>query len=134
MSLKAAGSYHDARFSRYVAAKGGANIDVSGNQLTLSPHVLGSLGVVYSPTQGLFGSATVAYVGARFLDLANTARAGAYGTIDAGVGYRWRRYSLSLDATNLSDRRPPVTASEFGQQSYHRLPARKLFVGLTAMF
>jgi outer membrane receptor protein involved in Fe transport len=50
------------------------------------------------------------------------------------VGYRWRRYSLSVNATNLSDQRPPVTASEFGDQSYYLLPARKVFVDLTADF
>ncbi|MDB5481171.1 MAG: TonB-dependent receptor [Caulobacteraceae bacterium] len=134
LTLSAAGAWHDARFTHYVAAEGGANIDVSGNQLTLSPHWLGSLGLVYAPPSGLFGSATVTYVGRRWLDLANTAPAGAYATVDAGLGYRWRRYSLAVNATNLGDQRPPVTASEFGDQSFYLLPARKVFVDLTANF
>ncbi len=134
LSVSAAGSYHDAKFTHYVAAEGGENIDVSGNQLTLSPHVLASAGVIYQPAHGPFGNVTVNYVGPRYLDLANTARAGSYETVDATIGFRFRRYSLSVNATNLSDQRPPVTASEFGDQSYYLLPARKVFVDLTAEF
>jgi len=133
-SLSASASWHDARFTHYVAAEGGENIDVSGNQLTLSPHILASAGVIYAAPKGLFGSATVNYVGRRYLDLANTAPTGAYATIDAGLGYRWSRYSLALNASNLTNQRPPVTASEFGDQSYYLLPARKVFVDLTAAF
>ena len=134
LTLSAAGSYHDAEFTHYVASEGGTNIDVSGNQLTLSPHVLASAGLIYQPASGTFGSVTVNYVGPRWLDLANTARAGSYATVDAAIGYRRGRYSLSVNAANLGDQRPPVTASEFGDQSYYRLPARKVFVDLTADF
>ncbi|MDQ2861978.1 MAG: TonB-dependent receptor, partial [Pseudomonadota bacterium] len=134
LSLAAAASWHDARFTHYIAAEGGANIDVSGNQLTLSPHALASLGIVYAPSHGLFGSATVSYVGPRFLDLANTARAGGYATLDGGIGYRFGRYSLAVNAYNLTNQRPPVTESEFGDQSYYLLPARRVFVDLTATF
>ena len=86
------------------------------------------------PATSAFGSATVTWVGRRFLDLANTATAGAYATLDAGLGYRWGRYSLSVDAYNLTDERPPVTSSEFGDQSFYLLPARKVFVDVTADF
>ncbi len=134
VSVTVAGSWHDAHFTHYVAAVGGENIDVSGRQLTLSPHALASIGVIYAPPQGFFGSATFSYIGPRFLDLANTARVGAYATADAGVGYRRDRYSLSVNAANLGDQRPPVTASEFGAQSFYRLAGRKLFVDVTARF
>lgn len=132
--LTAAGAWHDTRFTRYIAAEGGENIDVSGNRLTLSPQALASFGVIYAPPEGLFGSATVGFVGPRFLDLANTARVGGYATVDAGVGFRRGRYSLAVNGTNLGDRRPPVTASEFGAQSFYRLVGRKVFVDLTAHF
>ncbi|MEO8926865.1 MAG: TonB-dependent receptor, partial [Caulobacteraceae bacterium] len=134
LALAASASWHDARFTHYIAAEGGANIDVSGNQLTLSPHVLASAGIVYAPSDGLFGSATVGYVGPRFLDLANTARTSGYATLDGGVGYRFGRYSLALNAYNLTNQRPPVTQSEFGDQSFYLLPARRVFVDLTARF
>lgn len=124
-------SYHDAKFTHYIADEGGANIDVSDNQLTLSPHVLGAVGIIYKPAKGLFGSATVNYVGKRFLDLANTAQTGAYVTADARLGYRWGRYEISAVGKNLSNARPPVTASEFGDQSYYRFPGRRVLVDLT---
>ncbi len=134
LTLSAAASWHDARFTHYVASEGGANIDVSGRRLTLAPPWLASLGLVYSPPTGPFGSATLNYVGRRWLDLANTAPAGGYATVDASVGYRWRRYSLSVSAANLGDQRPPVTASEFGDQSFYRLAGRRVFVDLSATF
>ena len=134
LSVSAAGSYHDAKFTHYVANEGGGNIDVSGNQLTLAPHVLASAGLIYQPAKGPFGSVTANYVGPRYLDLANTARAGSYETVDATVGVRLGRYSLAVNAANLTNQRPPVTASEFGSGSYYLLPARKVFVDLTAEF
>lgn len=134
LSVTTAISWHDAMFTRYIAAEGGENIDVSGNQLTLSPNILASAGLLYTPAQGVFGSATVNYVGRRFLDLANTAPTPAYVAVDASLGYRWGRYSIALNATNLTNRRPPVTASEFGDQSYYLLSARRIFLDLTATF
>ncbi len=134
LALSAAASWHDAKFTRYVATEGGANVDVSGNQLTLSPHWLASIGLVYAPPTGVFGSATVTYVGRRYLDLTNQAPTGAYATVDASLGYRWGRYSLSVTATNLSDARAPVTASEFGDQSFYRLAGRRVFVDIAARF
>lgn len=73
-------------------------------------------------------------MGRRFLDLANTATAAAYATVDGGVGYRLGRYSVAVNAYNLTNQRPPVTQSEFGDQSYYLLPARRVFVDLTATF
>jgi iron complex outermembrane receptor protein len=134
LSIAAAMSWHDARFTRYIAAEGGANIDVSGNQLPLSPDWLGSIGAVYAPEHGFFGSITVSYVGRRMLDLANTAPTGAYTSLDGVVGYRWSRYSLSLNAYNLTDERRPVSASEFGDQSYYLSAPRKIFVDVKAAF
>ena len=134
LAIFAAGSRHDARFTHYTATEGGDQVVADGHQLTLSPHWLGSAGLIYSPPRGLFGSASVTYVGSRFLDIANAARAGAYATIDASIGYRLGRYSLAVSGANLGDQRPPVTASEFGDQSFYLLPGRKVFVDLTAKF
>jgi iron complex outermembrane receptor protein len=130
LSTTAAISYHDARFTQYVAAEGGANVDAGGRQLTLSPRWLGALGLVYAPSQGFNAALVANYVGKRYLNIANTATAAAYATVNLNLGYRWQRYSLGVDAYNLSDRRPPVSASEFGDQSYYLLPGRTVFVNL----
>lgn len=132
LSLQGAFSWHDARFTHYIAAEGGLNVDASGHQLTLSPHYLASLGLDYAPAIGLFGSVVASYVGRRFLDLANIAPAGAYTTLDAAIGYRRGRYSLSVSGANLTGERRPVTASEFGDSSYYLAPPRKVFVTLAA--
>jgi outer membrane receptor protein involved in Fe transport len=134
LSLAGAFAWHDARFTHYIAAEGGANVDASGNQLTLAPHYLASLGLIYAPKEGPFGSVVASYVGRRYLDLANMAPTEAYTTVDATVGYRWGRYSVSVNGYNLTDQRKPVTASEFGDQSYYLTPPRKVFLTVGASF
>jgi iron complex outermembrane recepter protein len=127
-------SYHDARFTQFIAVEGGANVDAGGNQLTMSPHLLGAVGIIYSPAVGLNGSVVANYVGRRYLDIANTALTPSYTTVDVTAGYRWPRFSITLAGYNLSDKRPPVSASEFGDQSYYLLPGRTLFVNFGAPF
>jgi outer membrane receptor protein involved in Fe transport len=70
-------------------------------------------------------------VGRRFLDEENTAPVGGYMNLDANVGYRFGRYELTLEGTNLSNQRPPVTSSEFGSQSFYLLPARMVWIRAT---
>jgi iron complex outermembrane recepter protein len=124
-------AYHDARFVRFVTEdESGHPVNAAGNQLTLSPHVLASAGLLYAPPQGLRASVVAAYVGRRWLDEANTAPARAYATLDATLGYRLGRYELSLEGDNLTDRRDAVSASEFGSQSFYLLPARTLWLKL----
>jgi iron complex outermembrane recepter protein len=121
-------SYHDARFTQYLFFDGNANVDVAGRELTLSPHVLAALGVMYASNQGLSANVVARYVGRRFLDEENTAPVGGYTAVDANVGYRFRRYQLILEGSNLTNQRPPVTSSEFGSQSFYLLPARMLWI------
>ena len=44
--------------------------------------------------------------------------------VEATLGYAFGATRVSLEGTNLSNPRPPVTASEFGSQSFYLLPAR----------
>lgn len=122
--------YHDAKFTQYTVDDNGTPVDVGGRQLTLSPHVLASAGLIYTPRKGLDGSFTVNYVGDRFLNEENTATTSAYVTLDAGIGYRFGKWRISLNAQNLTNQRPPVTQSEFGAGSYYLLDGRRLFVDL----
>ncbi|HYC09485.1 MAG TPA: TonB-dependent receptor, partial [Steroidobacteraceae bacterium] len=101
-----------------------------GNQLPLSPYVIAAAGLLYTPRQGITATAVMRYVGRRYLDEENTAPVGGYTSYDATVGYSLNAWSLSLEGTNLSNQRPPVTASEFGSESYYLLPARMLWVRL----
>ena len=123
-------SYHDATFRHYLFLDGETSVDVEGRQLTLAPHVLATAGLLYTPEQGLGATAVVRYVGRRFLDEENTAPVGGYTTLDATLGYSKGRYRVALEGTNLTSRRAPVTASEFGSGSFYLLPARTLWLRL----
>jgi iron complex outermembrane recepter protein len=128
LALAASASYHDTRFTQYLFFDGTSTVDVAGRQLPLSPHVLASLGVLYTPNHGLSATAVARYVGRRFLDEENTAAVGGYTTVDANLGYRVGRYQVVLEGTNLTNQRPPVTSSEFGSQSFYLLPARMTWI------
>jgi iron complex outermembrane receptor protein len=146
LSLAGNLAWHDARFTHFtLGAEGqeGASgeeirapqdepVDVSGNQLTLAPHILASAGLFYTPPQGFHGSAVANFVGRRFLDEENKAPAPSYATLDITAGYRFGRWDVAFAATNLTDERPPVTQSEFGNSSYYLLPGRSFWLQLAA--
>lgn len=133
--LAIAGSlaYHDAYYTQYLFADpdSGNDVDVAGKALPLSPHKLASAGVLYTPISGLYATLVGNYVGRRYLDEENTAPVGGYATIAATVGYRFDRYAVSFEGSNLTDRRPPVTASEFGSESFYLLNGRAAWLKLT---
>jgi iron complex outermembrane receptor protein len=131
LALLVNASYHEAKFSKYLFVDdSGAAVDVTGRDLPLSPRVLASMGVLYMPKEG-FGATLVAqYVGRRFLDEENSAPVGGYLNLSASASYRYRRTEISLQGTNLTNQRPPVSASEFGSDSFYLLPARMLWVRL----
>jgi iron complex outermembrane receptor protein len=128
LALVANASYHGARFRQYLFFDGVSIVDIAGRQLPLSPHVLASAGILYTPQHGFSATAVARYMGRRFLDEENTAPVGAYATLDANIGYAWGPYRLTLEGTNLTNQRPPVTSSEFGSQSFYLLPARMLWL------
>ena len=126
MLLSGAYSYHDARFGDTFAVESGSLAQLGGHQLALSPHQLASAGALFAPRAGLRAGVQLAYVGRRFLDRLGTAPIGGYATVDAETGYRHGRATLRLVGRNLTNRRDPVTGSEFGERSFYRLPARQL--------
>jgi iron complex outermembrane recepter protein len=130
LALAANASYHDTRFTEYLIFDGDASVDLAGRQLSLSPRVLASMGLLYTPDQGFSATAVARYIGRRFLDQENTAPVGGYMTLDANFGYRMGRYQVTLEGTNLTNQRPPVTSSEFGGQSFYLLPARMTWLRL----
>lgn len=130
LALAASASYHDARFTQYQFFDGVSSVDVGGNQLTLSPHILASAGLLYTPERGVNATAVVRYIGRRYLDEENTAGVGGYTALDANLGYAWGRFRVTLEGTNLTNQRPPVISSEFGSESFYLLPARMTWLRL----
>ncbi|MGH6875741.1 MAG: TonB-dependent receptor domain-containing protein, partial [Rhizomicrobium sp.] len=121
-------AWHDARYGQYDFFNGVNSVNVAGRALPLSPHILASGGILYTPPQGFNGTLVVNYVGARYLDEENTAPVDGYATLGATLGYRLGRYLISVEGTNLTNQRPPVSASEFGSQSFYLLNARMLWL------
>jgi len=119
-------SYHRAHFTSGVASERGTDVSLAGHELTLSPHLLSSAALLFAPPSGPSGSLVATYVGRRYLDLANQAPTPAYLIFDATIDYRVGRFVTRLSATNLFNRRPPVTQSEFGDSSYYLFPGRRL--------
>ena len=128
LALAGSISYHDARYRNYLFFDGTSSVNVAGRQLPLSPHVLASAGVFYGAQRGLQAAAVARYMGRRYLDEENAAPVGGYTTVDANLGYSWKTYRLTIDGTNLTNQRPPVTSSEFGSQSFYLLPARMIWL------
>jgi outer membrane receptor protein involved in Fe transport len=123
-------AWHDDRYRQYEFFDGTSYVNVAGNELPLSPHILASGGILYMPDTGLNGTVVVNYVGRRYLDEQNLAPIGGYAALAATLGYKFDRWSLSVEGTNLTNQRPPVSASEFGSSSYYLLPARMIWVKL----
>ena len=128
-----AGSYHDATYRDFLHDTDGTPaglVQDAGNRLELSPLYLFSTGLLYQPDAGWNGNLVLRYTGSRYFDPENTVQAGAFTTVDAGIGYRFARWSLSLRGRNLTDRRDPVSNSELGDSQSYVLPGR--FIELSA--
>ena len=133
LSVAANYAYHDAHFTQYqfFDPETGSYVDVAGNRLPLSPRQLATAGILYQPAQGINSTLVLSYVGRRFLEEENIAPVGGYSKLDATLGYRFGHCELDLEGTNLTNQRPPVSASEFGSESFYLLNARTLWLRLT---
>ena len=125
-------AYHDAHFTQYqfFDTESSMYVDVAGRQLPLSPRHLASAGILYLPARGFDATLVMTYVGRRFLDEENIAPVGGYAKLDATLGYGMGNYQVALEGINLTNQRPPVSASEFGSQSFYLLNARTLWLRL----
>ena len=120
-------SYHRATYRNFLHDTDGTVAGLTqdaGNRLELSPLDLFSTGLFWMPERGFTANVLLRYVGSRYFDPENSASADAYTTWDAGVGYRFDKWSLNLQGRNLNNTRPPVSNSELGDSQSYLLPAR----------
>ncbi|MGD8328536.1 MAG: TonB-dependent receptor [Acidobacteriota bacterium] len=129
-----AAAWHNAHFLDYERLFDGVPFRLDGNRLELSPNILASTGIAYTPLSGIQGSLLIAHVGDRYLDKRNRALADPYTTINIAAGYAFRDWLVRFEGRNLSDERPPISESEFGDAQYYLLPARTFVVSLLARF
>src|SRR5204863_282572 len=105
MSARASYSFHDGKFVDFVQDFGGVPTQLAGKRFEMSARHLASAGLTLAPDRGITATATVNYSGDRYLNKRNSALAGAFSTIDVGVGYRTGSAEFRIDGRNLGDRR-----------------------------
>jgi iron complex outermembrane recepter protein len=136
--LRAAGSYHDAKFADYERDFDGVLTQLKGNRQEMTPEWLAGAGIVYAPPKGWLAHAEMQFTGSRWLNKRNTAFAEQFTTWGMGVGWRGDRLTIRLDGTNLGDKRNPVSESEFadeaGLSSYYLLTARRIWLSFDWLF
>jgi iron complex outermembrane receptor protein len=123
LRLAAALSLDDAYYRDFNDANEG---QLAGHRVAFSPRWRGAVGVTYAPAAGLQFAANLNGEGSRFLDDPNQNHAGAYGVLDAMIGYRRGGLGLALKGTNLTGRREPVLPSELGDGQLYLLQRRHI--------
>jgi iron complex outermembrane receptor protein len=131
LTLKGNVGWSDARYLDFVTTIDGVIRQLAGNQQVLTPSVRIGGGLLYVPERGWRGSLTGNWVGRHWLNSLNTFDAPAYAVVDASVGYRFRRITAAVLASNLGNRRDAVQLSELGEGQFYRLPARRIDAMLT---
>ena len=134
VTARATYGFHDGKFVDFVQAFDGVPKQLGGNRFEMSARHIASAGLTFAPQAGLVASMTANYVGDRYLDKRNRALASPFTTVDASLGFRHRQSDFRLDARNLTDRRDPVSESEFGDAQYYRMPARTVRAGVSVSY
>jgi len=125
-TLKGHATWSDARYRDYVTDIDGTPTQLAGKRQILNPRLRAGAGLIYAPPRGLRGSLTNVYTGSRYLDASNTARVGGYSILDASIGYRFDRVTLTLTAANLTDRRDAILLSQLGEGQFYRMTGRRI--------
>ncbi|MEP7131233.1 MAG: TonB-dependent receptor [Sphingomicrobium sp.] len=133
LTIEASYAHHIARFTDYERLRPDGSLQqLAGKRLELSPKDLATGIATYTPAAGFQASATLRYVGSRFLNKTNTVKSGAYATLDARAGWKFAKgWGVFVEGENLTDRRDPVTESELGDAQFYRLPGRRIFATLS---
>ena len=133
-TVKANATWSDARYRDFVTDVDGIATQLSGKRQVMTPRLRGGAGILYVPARGLRASLTTTFIGPRYLDQSNTARVGGFNIVDASIGYRFDRYTLTVSGNNLTDRRDPILVSELGDGQFYRMPSRRVDATLSVAF
>ena len=127
-------SFHDAKFRDFVQDFGGVPTQLAGNRLEMSARDMGAVGVIWAPVSGFTAHGEARYTGSRYLNKRNIAKADAFASYSAGIGWKMKNWQVRLDGENLSDRRDPVSEAELADAQYYRLPARQICLSFNWLF
>jgi len=121
----------DARYLDFLTNIDGRPTQLAGYHQVLTPAARVGTGVLYAPERGWRGSLTCNWIGSHWLNSLNTFEELGYALVDASVGYRFRRFTAAILASNLGNRRDAVQLSELGEGQFYRLPARRIDATVT---
>lgn len=133
-TFKANATWSDARYRDFVTEVDGVAMQLAGRRQILAPTVRAGAGVIYAPPRGWRGALTTSYTGSRYLDPSNRFRVGGFNLVDASVGYRFDRYTVTFSGENLTDRRDPILSSELGEGQFYRMTSRRYTLALALAF
>ena len=131
LTIKANIGWSDATYRDYLTDIDGTPTQLAGNHQVLTPSVRVGGGLLYAPERGWRGSFTSNWIGDHWLNSLNTFDAPAYAVVDASLGYRFQRFTVSILGSNLGNRRDAVQLSELGEGQFYRMPARRVDATLT---
>jgi outer membrane receptor protein involved in Fe transport len=130
LTLAAHATYGESRYRDYTTLIDDVPTALDGRLLPLNPKMRAGAGVVWAPDRGLGFSLTANYTGSRYLDPLNQVKVGGFTVLDASVGYRFDRITLTLAGSNLGDRRDLLLPSELGEGQIYRMPARRVIASI----
>ena len=133
-TIKANATWSDARYRDFVTDVEGVATQLAGKRQVMTPRLRAGAGLLYVPARGWRGSLTTTFIGSRYLDASNSARVGGFNLVDASIGYRFDRVTLTLSGNNLTDRRDPILVSELGEGQFYRMPARRVDATMSVSF
>lgn len=86
-------------FDRFVSG----SVDYAGKHLLDVPDMTLSVGGKYQLDPYWYTTASLAYMGKRYYDIANTAQENGYTTVNTAIGYRTKKWKAEVYANNLFD-------------------------------
>jgi iron complex outermembrane receptor protein len=95
------GAYNKAKYTDYNTKSG----DFTGNYIQGVPKYTAGVGIEYFPEKGFGGSLTGSYRGKRWEDDHNTEREDDFFVVNSSLSYAWQKYTVTLFANNLFDKR-----------------------------
>lgn len=101
--LTASVGYVDSIYKNYLNSDTG--VDLSNNQVPLSPQFTYNLAAQYRSSGGLFARAELRGYGITYFDDANQIKQEPYALVNARIGYEAEKYGIYLYANNLFDTR-----------------------------
>lgn len=117
-----------------------ANGPYDGNKIPLAPEWMAAAGVGLEPISGLNVLLRWNYYGQRYLgnDYANAFdKMDAYNTIDAAVSYRWQRYKVFVNASNIFGEDYSTLGycnAWSGESTYYPMPEAQVWGGVSIDF